>query len=166
MPALSFKREWIDALLTGDKLQTTRKPRLGKPSVTVGDHVHVYVEQRGKIDSKPVYPTTPNGAFLIHQKILDGKYPNPVAGIAQRIDLDFYYAHYLGIVIVSAVETIHPSEMTSDELEDWAWRDGFRDFDEGDLWFIRHHSDISWSMQAWDVIRWTEWETLHYLPRK
>ena len=168
MPALSFKRKWIPALLSGDKRQTTRRPPAhGKPPrFVVGDHVHVFVEQRGKIESKPIYPTTPDGASLIHQKILDGKYPNPVTGIVQRMDLEFYYAHFLGIVLVTDVTTILPLAMPGEELDAWAWGDGFHDFDEGDRWFVKHHSDTSWAHQSWDVISWNGWETRHYLPRK
>ena len=168
MPALSFKREWIQALLTGSKTQTTRRPRIGRrkaPRIKEGDNVHVYVEQRRPISEKPVYPTTKNGRTLIYQKILDGRYPSPVEDTISYTDLGSYYAHFLGIVEVTRILTLHPCDLTHDEKQEWAWADGFSDFDTGDKWFVKHHTDYAWTEQAWDVIQWSGWEKRYYEPR-
>lgn len=167
MPALSFMREWINPLLSGDKTQTTRKPVApGKPPrFIVGDLCHVYVEQRGKITGKPVYPTTKEGRPKIWQKIIDDKYPPPQEGRVFYEDLFSYYAHFLGIVRITDVATIQPSTMTGEDLESWAWSDGFYDFDEGDRWFVKHHSDDLWADQKWDVIQWNGWVERYFDPK-
>jgi len=167
MPALSFKREWIDALLSGTKTQTTRKPSSpGKPPrFVVGDLVMMYVEQRGKISTKPMYPTTAKGQNEIYQKILKGIYPPSAPGRVRFSDLQSYYAHFLGIVTVSSVSTITPSEMTVEDLEAWAWADGFCDFDDGDRWFVKHYSYDHWDHQKWEVIHWAGWDIRYYDPK-
>ena len=170
MPALSFRREWINALLTGDKTQTTRRPTpAGKPSrFTVGDTASIYIEQRGKITSKPIYQTTKPGRVLFFQKVLDGVYPSITANNPDHstcyTDFGQYYAHFLGTVKIVEVKTIQPSQMTGEDLEAWAWADGFYDFDEGDRWFVKHHSTTTWSKQTWEVIRWNSWEQRYFEP--
>lgn len=170
MSAISFKREWITALLTGDKKQTTRRPPPeGKPPrFVVGDLASIYIEQRGRIANKPLYPTTAQGRAMIFQKILDGKYPCLPTFIEEdRVrytDLGHYCAHFLGIVRITEVATICPAEMSGEDLESWAWADGFCDFDAGDRWFVKHHSDKAWADQTWDVVRWSRWEYRYFDP--
>jgi len=164
MPALSFKREWINTLLSGGKTQTTRKPTTpGKPPrIKPGDLCQIYIEQRRKISDKPIYPTTDLGRTHIYQKILDGKYPNPVQSTIHYDDLGNYYAHFLGTVYVTNIYTLNPSNLGYEELNEWAWRDGFCNFDIGDQWFCKHHNNANWKQQRWDVIQWDTWEEKYY----
>jgi hypothetical protein len=180
MPALSFKREWIDALLSGDKRQTTRKPTPpGKPPrVKEGDVCQIYVEQRMRISAKLLRQTTVAGREQILKKIEDGKYPRlpemddcgkypkpqvmdePERAIRYS-DLGLYYAHFLGTVEVSGVYTVCPAEMCGDDLDAWAWCDGFPGFDEGDMWFVRHYGE-GWLDQVWTAIRWNGWKERYF----
>lgn len=172
MPALSFHREWIDALLTGNKTQTTRKPQAeGKPPrLKVGDLCHIYVEQRGKINAKPQYPTTVRGREVVLTKMIDGKYPI-LASMSLSLpprysDIREYYAHFLGIVEVTEAFTIKPSTMTGENLEAWAWADGFFNFDAGDRWFVKHHTNETWMDQRWNVYRWGKWTEKYFEPKE
>lgn len=170
MVALSFKREWIDALLSGDKMQTTRKPTPpGKPArVKEGDVCQIYVEQRMRISEKLLRRTTVAGREMILKKIEDGKYPvAPLPGGVVDItalrysDLTLYYAHFLGTVEITEVYEVCPAEMCGDDLDAWAWCDGFPGFDEGDMWFVRHYGE-GWLDQVWTAIRWNGWKERYF----
>lgn len=167
MPALSFKPEWVNALLSGEKRQTTRKPApAGKPPrIEEGDLCQVYNSQRVKINSKPLYPTTVKGRERILTKMIDGKYPQlPGMDILlppRYSDIKEYYAHFLGVVEISEVYLIVPSEMSGEDLEAWAWSDGFFSLDTGDTWFVHHHSE-TWMDQEWVVCRWNGWNERYF----
>lgn len=180
MVALSFKREWIDALLSGDKMQTTRKPTPpGKPPrVKEGDVCQIYLEQRMRISEKLLRQTTVAGREQILKKIQEEKYPPPpgmqfegeeipvvrysdLAPVVRYSDLGLYYAHFLGMVEVAEVYEVCPAEMCGDDLDAWAWCDGFPGFDEGDMWFVRHYGE-GWLDQVWTAIRWNGWKERYF----
>lgn len=49
MPALNFKRQFVEQIRDGDKTQTIRKPRRdGRPHAKVGDTIRLYTGMRTK----------------------------------------------------------------------------------------------------------------------
>ena len=62
MPAISFQRQFLDALLRGDKQQTTRKHT---DRIKVGDTAQIYVEQRSSLTGKPIRVMTGAGTTAI-----------------------------------------------------------------------------------------------------
>lgn len=159
MPALSFQEEWLLKLLNGTKQQTTRQQT---ERIKAGDICNIYNQQRKEIIKKPLRNLTDEGygkmAQLSHRS--QGKhYPEvPFTTPARQ-----YPAHFLGRVKVIEVYDINPSEMTGDELDVWAWADGFDDFDPAaGWWFMRNYGE-DWINQTWTVIRWDGWQERYFL---
>ena len=166
MPALSFQREFVDALLRGDKQQTTRQQT---DRFKVGDTAHIYIEQRRRITDKPLHRTTANGREMILFKIENEKTYPP------KDCIDTYYAHFLGKVGIAEVYDIRPCEMSEEELKAWAQADGFKDFhptyriytkgvhedDGANMWFMRRYGN-DWMQRTWTVIRWNGWQARYF----
>jgi len=162
MPALSFQGEWLDKLLSGEKQQTTR-PQTDR--IKVGDICHIYNQQRQRIVDKPERHLTEIGGHVMEQRYgMTGR---------QRL-MEIFHAHFLGKVEIMEVYDIHPCKMTGEELEAWAWADGFdglRRIDPlGDPvkvyaaeWFSKHYGD-DWMHKTWTVIRWNGWMRRYFEP--
>jgi len=152
MPAQSFDPRFINALLSCEKQQTTRKPspRHKPPRIKINDTVQVYVDQRKPIRSKPLLELTGLGRLVMCRLSQIGKknYPAP--------DSCMYYAHYLGKIVVSDIFEIVPSSMSGEALEAWAWADNFKDFDAADAWFTDRY-DAAWVDRVWTVQQWHGW---------
>lgn len=165
MPALSFKEEWLDKLLRGDKQQTTR-PQTTR--IWIGDPiVHIYNQQRRRIIDKPLRRTTADGRELILHKIESEK-TYPSLGC-----IDTYFAHFLGKVKITEVYDIHPCEMSESDLETWAKKDGFECFDpeiltiesinkSANWWFSERYGN-EWVQRWWTVVRWDGWLERYFL---
>ena len=151
MPALSFQGEWLDKLLSGDKQQTTR-PQTGR--FEVGDVVHIYNQQRGRITDKPLRLLTNAG----HCVMCEREYPN-------AFDKTSYYAHFLGKVVVSGVYNMIPAETPHDQVVKWAIADGFEGLDDADAWFTDRYGE-DWYAHAWTVIKWNGWSERYFEPRR
>lgn len=154
MPALTFQPTFLDALLRGDKQQTTR-PLTDR--FKVGDVCHVYNQQRRRIIDKPLRTPTRVGAGMIFQMIEDeGRYPRPECDKSFGYSIDPYYAHFLGKVIITEVYDIHPCDISLDALTKWAQDDGFKDLADADIWFTKRYGDC-WDTQYWTVVCWHGW---------
>ena len=154
MPAISFNQQFLDALLRGDKQQTTRKQT---DRIKVGDICHLYIEQRNRITEKPLRKSTKLGYGLIASKIIAKAYP----GIPDR-DYMMYYAHFLGKVEITEVYDVLP--INSCGKEAWAKHDGFDDFTTADKWFADRYGE-KWMSQYWTVIRWHGWTERYFEPK-
>ena len=151
MPALSFQEEWIDALLSGSKRQTTRAQT---DRIKVGDTCTLYNQQRRRIMDKLLRRMTHRGIKVMEER----GYPfAPIFHQAQ------YYAHLLGKVKIIDVHDIHPAKMAPVELSRWAWADGFDSFTSARCWFeIRYGT--RWMHQTWTVIGWDGWLERYFDP--
>ena len=171
MPALSFQGEWLDALLSSGKQQTTR-PQTDR--FKIGDVCHIYNQQRRRITDKVMRRVTPLGEEVILEKIVGGAYPK----IPDRVVVvPEYYAHFLGKVEITKVYLFVPVEMATFELQNWAQADGFKNFHptnqiftkgihEGDganMWFQRRYGD-NWMHKTWTVIQWHGWMERYFEP--
>lgn len=155
MPAISFQRKFLDALLRGDKQQTTRKQT---DRIKVGDVAHIYIEQRRRITEKPMRRATPVGQDMIIRNILNGKYPV----IPNRVYINpEYYAHFLGTVEISEVYDIIPNCM--DGENSWARDDGFFNVEAANNWFTEQYG-TEWRHQTWTVIKWDGWLDRYFGP--
>ena len=158
MPALSFQREFVDALLRGDKQQTTC-PQTDR--FKVGDITHIYIEQRRRITDKPLRYLTPAGRGVVNTKICSGAYPQVPEGhgFAQ------YYAHFLGKVEITEVYVfkpwLHKGHGRHIYFEMWARADGFKNFHAADTWFTARYGD-DWMRRWWTVIRWNGWAERYF----
>jgi hypothetical protein len=161
MPALSFQGEWLLKLLNGTKQQTTRQQT---ERIKAGDICNIYNQQRKEIIKKPLRNLTDEGygkmAQLSHKS--QGKhYPEVPFTTPDRQ----YPAHFLGRVKVIEVFDFRPCERNWQELEAWAWADGFQDFASARCWFeIRYGA--RWMHQAWTVIRWNGWAERYFEPEE
>ena len=162
MPALSFQEEWLDKLLSGDKQQTTR-PQTNR--FKVGDVGYIYNQQRRLIVDKPLRPLTATGLQLLRQGYPFLKSDEYKAG---------HHAHFLGKVEIMEVHDIRPCRMTGEELEAWAWADGFDGYHRidpfgdpikvhADEWFTKHYGD-DWMHKTWTVIQWHGWMVRYFEP--
>jgi len=103
---------------------------------------------------------------MIFQMIEDeGRYPRPIYDKSFGYSIDPYYAHFLGKVVIMAVYDIHPCEMSGEELEAWAWADGFDDVDVASCWFTKRYGD-DWMHQYWTVVCWQGWLELYFLANQ
>ena len=162
MPALSFQGEWLNALLSGGKQQTTR-PRTDR--FKVGDVCHIYNQQRRRILDKQVRRMTGIGTTAMADRVNNPRYyydPKcPVVKGSRIGDMPSYYAHFLGKVEIMRVYDIRPCRMTVDELEAWARADGFRNFVDADVWFTKQYDEY-WIDLKWTVIRWNGWMVRYF----
>ena len=85
-----------------------------------------------------------------------------------------YYAHFLGTVKITETYTILPCEMTGEELEAWAWADGFDAYTSmnpfgaecktyADEWFTAQPGSegVNW---LWAVNCWHGWVERYFEP--
>lgn len=147
MPAISFSPEFLDAILRGDKCQTTRRLT---DRFEEGDTVNAYIQQRKAIASKPLRELTETGhsEMLRMRGIAKKNYP-PVPPMPGML----YPAHFLGRFSVKEIYELHPLKQSPEELEFWAELDGFYNFHRADRWFSAHHS-ADWMDFDYTVIRW------------
>ncbi len=155
MPAISFHRGFLDALLSGDKQQTTRKQT---DRIKVGDVCHIYIEQRSRIIDKPLRRLTADGVRVMTQKTVGGSFPYPPEFCTNKT-----YAHFLGKLRICEVSEIFPCRMPDNDLEAWAYRDGFRNLTDADVWFTDHYGEY-WIDLKWTVIRWNGWAERYFKP--
>lgn len=168
MVAISFHKEFLDALLRCDKQQTTRQtPKDPKvPRIKVGDIAQIYIKQRQSIVTKPVRQMTSAGFTAMADRADDINYHYPAnCPVVEyhRGDLPSYYAHFIGILEITEVYKIIPGDMSDEELEAWAWADGFKDFAHADMWFFRQHGG-RWMELPWMVSRWIGWSERYFEP--
>jgi len=160
MPALSFQGMWLDDLLSGRKKQTTR----ATDRIKVGHVCSIYNQQRCQINTKPLRKLTPEGDEMMRER----KYPR-----VRKLPEGTYYAHFLGKVKIIDVQSMIPSEMSGENLEAWAWADGFDGFSRLDPlggeheitaneWFTMNYGD-DWMNRMWTVIRWDGWLEKYFL---
>ena len=159
MPALSFQGMWLDALLSGRKKQTTR----ATDRIKEGDIVSIYNQQRRQISDKELRRMTHKGVEVMYER-----YP-----LIHEFHHAIYHAHFLGKVKIIDVQSMIPSEMSGEDLEAWAWADGFDEFcrfdplgDEHEItaneWFKQQYGD-DWMDRTWHVIRWDGWLERYFL---
>lgn len=168
MVAISFQDEFVDALLRGDKQQTTRlspePPKL--PRIKAGDIAQIYIKQRHTIISKPIRQMTGAGTTAMADRVNDSRYlyPTdcPVVEMAYD-DMPFYYAHFLGKVEIIKSYEIQPNKISDEELEAWAKADGFKNFAYADMWFMSQY-DGRWMELTWTVSRWVGWSERYFEP--
>ena len=159
MPALSFQEEWLDKLLSNTKQQTTRQQT---DRIKVGDVCSIYNQQRRRITDKPLRKTTEGGYEFILRMIEDeGQYPRPVCDKRGGYSLESYYAHFLGKVVITAVEEMLP--LRNSARSTWAMADGFDNFTCADTWFTKRHGE-EWVDRWWTVIRWDGWLERYFEP--
>ena len=159
MSAISFQEEWINKILSGTKQQTTR-PKTNR--IKVCDMCNIYNQQRRRITDKAERHLTECGIEMMRDRY----------GMTKRQKLlGVFPEHFLGKVKITEVYNIQPREMTGEELEAWAWADGFYDraqlgFTEmelADTWFRAHYGD-GWMLRTWTVIRWAGWIERYFEP--
>lgn len=175
MPGFSFGDIWIDPLLRGGKQHTTR-PKTDR--FRVGDTGYIYIRQRQPIITKPMRTPTLAGEEFIYRMIEDERrYPRPELHPRGGYSIDPYYAHFLGTVEIAEVYDIHPCEMSGEELEAWAWADGFDDFDTvvvnpefldtrssyAKWWFSNRYGN-DWMQRWWTVVGWHGWLERYFEP--
>ena len=146
MPAMSFQREFLDALLRGDKRQTTRRQT---DRIKVGDIAHIYIEQRGCIIDKPLRRLTSAGHYMMCERNY-----KPSA-----FDKTLYYAHFIGKVQITDVFDVVPANSCNKTR--WAVDDGFANFDDADDWFVARYGE-RWMCRTWTVIKWNGWAERHF----
>jgi len=156
MPAISFQRQFLDALLLGTKQQTTRKQT---DRIKVGDICNIYIEQRRRIRDKPLRRMTHIGVDRMYVR----GYP-----MIPEFHQAMYHAHFLGKVEIAKVYLFCPVEMATFELEEWAQADGFKDpnlgftdFEIADTWFRSRYGD-DWMRKTWTVIKWDGWKERYF----
>lgn len=166
MPAISFQRQFLDALLSGTKQQTTRKHT---DRIKVGDTAQIYIEQRAQLTGKPIRVMTRAGTTAITDRVNDAQYNYPAECPPSPFRDKFepvYYAHILGKVRICEVSEILPCRMCrmpDNDLEAWAYRDGFRNLTDADVWFTDHYGEY-WIDLKWTVIRWNGWVERYFKP--
>ena len=168
MPALSFQREFVDALLRGDKQQTTR-PQTER--FKVGDTAQIYIEQRRRITEKPLRQLTEIGYYVM-ERLTFTKSWYPAVSYKPRP----YHAHFLGKVEITEIYVfkpwLHKGHGRHIYFEMWARADGFDGFsstdpfgDEhkvcADEWFTERYDD-DWMQRTWTVIRWNGWQERYF----
>lgn len=135
MVLMSFSEpEHVPMLLDGRKQQTTRKPR--KNPVRHGDTLHCYYLSRMKKDTctNCLTPSTlPKGCSITET----GKCPG--------------WNNLFGKALVTHVWTTKITTLSSEEKEQWAIADGFKDFAHADKWFTASHGP-GWQDEEWDII--------------
>ena len=160
MPVISFDPGFLDALLRGDKQQTTRKPTA---RIKVGDTAQIYIKQRAKITDKPVRVMTDEGMKTITDRVNDAQYNYPAKCPRSPFRDKFepvYYAHILGKVYITEVYDMLPAQNSS--RSQWAKADGFTNFTCADTWFTERYGE-EWVDKWWTVIRWDEWQERYFL---
>ena len=157
MPALSFQEMWIDKLLADTKQQTTRKMT---DRIKPGDVCHIYNQQRGRIDDKPLRDLTQTGRGVVNTMICGGTYPH----VPEGHGFEQYYAHFLGKVRITEVDDFYPYDAPYDTvLANWAHADGFDTVEDADVWFTKRYGE-DWDMLSWTVIRWGGWVERYFEP--
>ena len=160
MPAISFNRQFLDALLRGDKQQTTRKQT---DRTKVGDTAQIYIEQRVQLTDKPIRVMTGAGTTAIADRVNDARYnypaecpPSPFLDKFEPV----YYAHLLGKVEITEVYDMLPLQCTCGE-EAWAKKDGFAGYGDASAWFESNYGE-GWVDRWWTVIRWQGWAERYF----
>lgn len=177
MPAISFHRGFLDALLRGDKQQTTRRLT---DRIKVGDVCNIYIEQHRRIRDKPLRHVTRAGAEMVDAKLsmaIDKRtYPSPTKLCGETIEMDTsklyyayglkfydrYHAHFLGKANVTEVYEMLPLQNSS--RSEWAKADGFTNFTCADTWFTDRYGE-EWVDKWWTVIRWDGWVERYFDPK-
>ena len=161
MPAISFQRQFLDALLRGDKQQTTRKHT---DRIKVGDTAQIYIEQRAPLTGKPIRVMTGAGTTAIADRVNDAQYNYPAECPPSPFRDKFepvYYAHILGEVWITEVYDIIPRCM--DGENSWARDDGFFNIEAANDWFTERYGD-GWADMQWTVIKWNGWMLRYFEP--
>ncbi len=154
MRIISFKKEFLDLLLSSRKQQTSRKKKEGKYVPKIGEQFAIYNELRTPIITKPIRKLTPAGV----RRYQDQAACCPLAG--------HYYAHLLGIVTLTNVYEITPScYLPTDSgcgfLERWARMDGFKSFSDANRWFTETY-DSDWIDRTYVVQQWEKWDEVYF----
>lgn len=162
MVAISFQEQFLDAILRGDKQQTTRKQT---ERFKVGDTTQIYIKQRGRITDKPVRQMTGAGTTAIADRVNDPRYyyppACPVVKGSKYGDMPSYYAHFIGTAEITEVYEMCPCDNSSRSA--WAKADGFDNFACADTWFTKQHGH-DWYQQIWTVIKWNGWLERYFQP--
>lgn len=161
MPAISFQREFLDALLRGDKQQTTRKQT---DRIKVGDTAQMYIEQRAELTGKPIRVMTGAGTTAIADRVNDARYNYPAECPPSPFRDKFepvYYAHFIGEVYITEVCDMCPCDNSFRSA--WAKADGFTNFGCADTWFTERYGH-EWYQQTWTVIKWNGWTERYFEP--
>lgn len=178
MPAISFQRGFLGALLRGDKQQRTRRQT---DRIKVGDVCNIYIEQRRRIRDKPLRQVTRAGAEMVDAKLsmpIDKRtYPSPTKFCGETIEMDTsklyyayglkfydrYHAHFLGKVVITEVFNITPACL--DGENSWARADGFSNIEAANEWFTKRYGE-DWIHQIWTVIKWNGWAERYFEPER
>lgn len=178
MSAISFQRGFLDALLRGDKQQTTRRQT---NRIKVGDVCNIYIDQRNRIRDKPLRQVTCAGAEMVDAKLsmlIDKRtYPSPTKFCGETIEMDTsklyyahglkfydrYHAHFLGKVAITEVYDMCPCDNSARSA--WAKADGFTNFGAADKWFTARYGE-DWYLHLWTVIKWNGWAERYFEPER
>lgn len=137
MTLLSFSDpKHVSRILSGEKAQTTRKPR--KYPIKAGGTLQVYFRSGMKKDCvNCIFGQCP-ASVQTHTHAFRGQV------CAQ-------HQNFFGTAKVIKVEDFDPHLLSQFALEAWAKADGFESFEEADEWFTKVYGQ-DWTSQPWDII--------------
>ena len=141
MPLMSFsEKKHIELILSGEKAQTTRKPR--KNPIKDGGILYCYFKPRMKKSCKNCISGT------CKNSILNNHMEWPVIDCMGHINK-------FGTAKVTCLKHVTGNARFKywniEDLDEWAKLDGFEDIQEADEWFTRVHGP-DWREQDWTII--------------
>ncbi len=142
MVLLSFSDpKHVPLIISGEKAQTTRKPR--KNPIKVGDTLHVYFKLR-------MAKTCENCIF---EKCICSVQNRKGVFLGEDCAQQTNFFGTAKVIRVAKLrETTSLIENWRDDIKEWwANLDGFSSFAEANEWFTRVHGP-DWQAQDWDVI--------------
>jgi len=71
----------------------------------------------------------------------------------------------LGKVVITEVYDITPSEMSGEELEAWAWANGFDNCEDARCW-VEIRYGARWMHMTWTAICWRGWQERYFEPEE
>ena len=142
MPLMPFSiPDQVPKLLSGEKLQTTRIAGQWKQ----GDIMKCWYKSRAKKTCYNCINPTCNvcGGLLIRLQTPRTKLLPPCSD----------HRNKLGEAKIERIRPLDFYSMSGEELEDWAVRDGFSDFQAADRWFSRTYNSDFWLKPEFDEIQ-------------
>lgn len=131
----------VDQLLNGTKRQTTRAPR--RRPIKVGDELQCYFKPRmGKVCNNCISKHCGNSMAETNKPI--DKHCNGSSDLPN-------HNNSFGIAIVKLISRVRISDMPAEMKEQWAKADGFKSFDEANIWFT-NTTGSDWPDKEWNVI--------------
>jgi hypothetical protein len=146
MPLIGFSEPThIPLLLTGQKTQTTRKPRQ-KP-LQKGDTLYMYYKPRAKKSC--------NNCINLFCALALSKDHKAM----REIKICKSHTNYIGKATITNITTTTIAELVNNEgyeaVEEWARRDGFKNYCEAGEWFSHRYGGEDWIFETWTIITFT-----------